>query len=133
MSARLVESFKVATTLAAQRIVAISAANTVAYTSAQPSGQLPIGVTTDTVLDTTGAISVQLGGRAKVLFNDTVSAAGLVTGDSSGRGVPLVLSNTTTSLTLTSSYIGVLSGAAVAATATIAEIIIQPGLARTSA
>lgn len=133
MSARLTESFKVATTLLAQRIVAISAAETVAYPAAQPNGVLPIGITTDTVLDTTGAIPVQVAGKAKLFFNDTVSAAGLVTNDASGRGVPLVLSDTTTSLTLTSSYIGVLVGAAVAATGTIAEVLIQPGLVRTSA
>lgn len=128
MSARLVESFKVATTLSAQRIVAISAANTVAYPANNQT--LPIGVTTDTVLDTTGAIGVQVGGRAKILFNDTVSAAGLVSSDSSGRGVPFTLANTTTALTLASAYIGPLVGAAVAATNTIAEVLIQPGFDR---
>lgn len=130
MSARLTESFKVASTIAAQRIVAITAANTVGYPG---DGQtLPIGVTVDTVLDTSGAIGVQLGGRAKIYFNDTVSAAGLVAADTSGRGVPFTLANTTTSLTLASAYIGPLVGAAVAATGTVAEVLIAPGFDRVS-
>jgi hypothetical protein len=128
MSARLVESFKVATTLSAQRIVAISAANTVAYPANNQT--LPIGVTTDTVLETSTAIGVQVAGRAKILFNDTVSAAGLVSSDSSGRGIPFTLANTTTALTLASAYIGPLIGAAVAATNTVAEVLIQPGFDR---
>lgn len=128
MSARLIESFNVASTLAAQRIVGISAANTVGYPANNQT--LPIGVTTNTVLDTSTAISVQVGGRAKVLFNDTVSAAALVASDSSGRGVPFTLANTTTALTLASAYLGPLIGAAVAATGTIAEVLIQPGFDR---
>lgn len=132
-SARLVESFKVASTLAAQRIVYCSAAQTVAYPAAQPNGVLPVGITTDTVLDTTTAIPVQVSGKAKLLFNDTVSAGGLVTNDASGRGVPLVLSDTTTSLTITSSYIGILVGNAVGATGAVEQVLIQPGLVRTSA
>lgn len=128
MSARLTESFAVASTISAQRGVAITAANTVGYPS---NGQtLPIGVTTDTVLDTTGAIPVQVAGRAKLYFNDTVSAAGLVALDSSGRGVPFTLANTTTALTLASAYIGPLIGAAVATTGTIAEVMIAPGFDR---
>lgn len=133
MSSPLVESFGVVATLAAQRIVRVSAANTVAFPSAQPNGQLPVGITTDTVLDTISSIPVQLNGKAKLFFNDTVAAAGLVTNDASGRGVPFVLSDTTTSLTLTSSYIGPLVDAAVAATGTIAQVLIAPGLVRTSA
>lgn len=128
MSSPLVESFKVATTLAAQRIVAVSAANTVAYPSNNQT--LPIGVTTDTVLDTTGSIPVQLNGIAKVLFDDTVAAAALVSSDSSGRGVPFTLANTTTALTLASAYLGPLVGAAVAATGTVANVLIAPGFDR---
>lgn len=124
-----VHSFKVATTLAAQRIVAISAAQTVAYPSSNQI--LPIGITIDTVLDTNQAIPVKgAGEEAKLLFNDTVSAAGLVSSDSSGRGVPFTLANTTSALTLASSYVGVLSGDAVSATGTIAKVLIQPGFDR---
>lgn len=123
------QSFKVATTLAAQRIVAISAADTVGY----PSGNqvLPIGITIDTVKDTNQHIPVAMPGEiTKLYFNDTVSAAGLVASDSSGRGVPFTLANTTTALTLASAYVGVLVGAAVAATATVANVLIAPGFDR---
>jgi hypothetical protein len=124
-----VHSFKVASTLAAQRIVAISAENTVAYPSNNQT--LPIGITIDTVNDTNQAIPVAvMGERAKLYFNDTVSAAGLVSSDSSGRGIPFTLANTTTALTLASAYVGVLLGGAVAATATIAEVLIAPGFDR---
>lgn len=121
-------SFAVSTTLAAQRIVAISGANTVAFPANNQI--LPIGVTIDTVKDTTSAIPVQINGRAKVFFNDTVAAAGLVSSDSSGRGIPFTLANTTTALTLASAYVGVLIGNAVSVTGTIAEILIQPGFDR---
>lgn len=125
------QSFGVASTLAAQRIVAISAANTVGYPASRQV--LPIGVTDDTVLDTNASIPVLgPGSIARVLFNDTVSAAGLVGSDSSGRGVPVSLADTTTSLTLAGAYAGVLSDAAVSATATIARIYVMPGFDRTS-
>jgi len=124
-----VHSFKVATTLAAQRIVGISAANTVAYPASNQV--LPIGVTIDTVTDTNQSIPVAISGeRAKVYFNDTVSAAGLVASDSSGRAIPFTLANTTTALTLASAFVGILLGDAVAATATVAEILISPSFGR---
>jgi hypothetical protein len=122
-------SFKVATTLAAQRIVAMSAADTVAYPAA--GNLLPVGITADTVLDTNQAIPVYGAGNiCKLLFDDTVAAAGLVSSDSSGRGIPHVLAATTTSLTLAAAYVGILSGEAVAATGTIANVYIQPGLVK---
>jgi hypothetical protein len=123
------QSFKVATTLAAQRIVAVTAADTVGYPASNQA--LPIGITLDTVKDTNQHIPVSMPGEiAKLYFNDTVSAAGLVSSDSSGRGVPFTLANTTTALTLASAYVGVLVGAAVAATATVANVLIAPGFDR---
>lgn len=120
-----VVSFAAATTLAAQRIVAISAENTVAYPANNQTA--PIGVSIDTMKDTTSGIPIQISGKAKILFNDTLAVGGLVSSDSNGRGIPFTLANTTTALTLASYYVGILTGAAVAATATIAEILIQPG------
>lgn len=128
MAGPLTLSFRCATTLSAQRIVAISAANTVAYPANNQA--LPIGVTIDTVKDTTASIPVQVQGIAKLYFNDTVSAAGVVSSDSSGRGIPFVLANTTTALTLASAFLGVLVGPAVAATGTIADVLIMPGYDR---
>ena len=118
-NSKLIESFKVGTTLSAQRIVYMSAANTVAYLNTVTS--LPVGVTIDTVDDTTQAIPVQENGKAHILFNDTVAAGGLVTADSNGRGVPF------SAVTAATAYIGVLVGEAVAATGTIAEVLINPG------
>jgi len=119
MSNKLIESFKVASTLAAQRIVYGSAANTVAYLNTVTS--LPLGVTIDTVDDTSQAIPVQENGKAFVLFNDTVAAGGLVTADSNGRGVAF------NAVTAPTAYVGVLVGKAVAATGTIAEVLLNPG------
>lgn len=125
----MIQSFKVATTIAAQRIVAITAADTVGYAASNQA--LPIGITKDTVLDTNQAIPVAGPGEiAKLYFNDTVAAAGLVASDASGRGVPFTLANTTTALTLASAYVGVLVGAAVAATATVANVYVCPGFDR---
>ncbi len=127
-------SFKVAATLSAYRVVtALSGtADTVAY----PESDLRpyIGITLDTVLDTTSAIPVAGPGRiAKLYFNDTCGSGQLVGADTSGRGIAFgTLANTTTSLTLTSAYIGVLVGPAVAATGTIADVLIMPGFARTA-
>ena len=80
--------------------------------------------------DTTAAIPIQVNGEAKLLFNDTVGAGQLVSSDSSGRGVPFTLANTTTALTLASAYVGVLVDAAVAATNTVAKVLINPGFDR---
>lgn len=124
-----VQSFKVATTLAAQRIVGITAAETCGYPT--NNQMLPIGITMDTVKDTNQLIPVQMPGEiAKLYFNDTISAGGLVSSDSSGRGVPFSLAATTTALTLASAYVGILVGAAVAATATVANVLIAPGYGR---
>jgi len=127
MRGPLILSFKVAATLAAQRIVAITAAETVGFPANNQA--LPIGVTTDTVLDTTSAIPVQVNGIAKVLVNDTISTAALVSSDSSGRGIPFSLADTTTALTLASAYLGPLIGAT-AVTGDIAQVLIQPGFDR---
>lgn len=123
-----VHSFKVASTLASQRFVALNSgtANTVEY----PDGpeKLPIGITIDTVKDTNQAIPVAGPGEiASLLFNDTVGAGRLVASDTSGRGVPFGLALTTTSLTLPSAYGGILADASVALTGTVANVLIMPG------
>lgn len=128
-----VHSFKVSTTLTAYRGVALvsSSANTVQYPE---SAQNPyLGVSKNDVTETNQAIDIAgVGERAKLFFNDTCVAGALVGLDSSGRGVPFSLSDTTTSVTLTGQYLGVLIGATVAATGTIAEVLVQPGFVRTS-
>ena len=122
----MIHSFKPASTLAAQRVVYVSAAETVNYLNTITS--FPVGITKNTVSDTTQSIPVACAGEvAELYFNDTVSAGGLVSADSSGRGIPHTSADTTTSLTTTSNFIGVLLGSAVAATGTIARVLVNPG------
>jgi len=92
------------------------------------SDVLPIGITRDTVKDINQAISVAGPGEiAELYFNDTVTSGKLVASDSSGRGIPFTLAQTTTSLTLPSAYGGVLLGATVALTGTVANVLVMPG------
>jgi hypothetical protein len=113
-------SFKVATTLAAYRIVTnlTGTANSVKYPAA--ATERPLGVTVDTVLDTVNAIPVKVAGIAKVQFNDTITSGQMVAADSSGLGVKHV------DTTAGSYVVGVLVGPTVALTGTIAEVLIQP-------
>lgn len=119
-----VQSFKVASTLTSQRGVYLNGtANTVAYPNTTTS--LPVGITIDDVQDTSQAIAVAMvGSIAKLYFNDTVTSGALVSIDTSGRGVPYSAGTTTTD----QAYIGVLVDATVAATGTIANVLIQPGI-----
>lgn len=125
-----IESFKVQTTLSAYRIVSAmsSTANTVEYPPA--ATVIPIGITVNDVKDTTSSIPVQINGRAKLLFNDTVTSGKLVASDSSGRGIPFTPGATTTALTLPTGVIGTLVDASVSATGTVANVLINPQLMR---
>lgn len=113
-------SMKVNATISAYRIVTAltGTANTVKVPAA--ATELPVGVTQDTVLDTVNAIPVVTHGIAKLYFNDTVTSGAYVASDSSGRGVPHV--NTTAG----SCVVGILVGPTVAATGTIADVLINP-------
>ena len=127
----MIHSFKVLTTLSAYRCVS---ADTSAHTVVYPAGATSfiLGITKDTVKDTTGAIPVAgPGEKALLYFNDTAAAGDMVGSDTSGRGKKFTIAaDTTTSLTLSGAYVGVLVGAAVAQTATIAEVYIVPGIAK---
>jgi hypothetical protein len=115
----IVHSFKVASTLAANRIVYLSAANTVAYGLSVTN--CPIGITTDTVLDTTQAIPVAIHGIVDLYFNDSVAAGALVASNTLGMGVPFV------ALSATASYcIGTLVDVKVNTTGTVAKVLIRP-------
>lgn len=119
-----VHTFKVAATLTSQRGVYLNGtANVVAYPDTTTS--LPVGITIDDVTDTNQGISVaHVGAIAKLYFNDTVTSGALVQLDTSGRGVPFVEASATGD---TRAYIGVLLDATIAATGTIANVLIQPG------
>ena len=118
-----IESFKVNSTLSAYRIVSPLSitANTVAYPEGITDSHPFLGVTKNDVVNTDEAIPVKTHGIAKVYFNDTVTTGTLVTSDTSGRGVPF------TAVTAPTQYIGVLIGATVAATGTIADVLVRPG------
>ncbi len=111
---------KVQSTLSAYRIVTYltGTANTVKVPAS--AGELPLGITVDTVLDTTASIPVAIAGIQKLYFNDTVTSGAYVAADSSGRGVPHV------NVTAGSFVIGVLLGPTIAATGTIADVLINP-------
>jgi hypothetical protein len=118
MSLSNVESFKVASTLAANRIVYVSAADTVAY--GLTITNCPIGITQDTVLDTTMSIPVKTHGISKLEFNDSVTAGGLVGSNASGMGIPFV------AVTAASWAVGILLSTKVNTTGTVADVLVMP-------
>lgn len=129
----MIHSFKVLTTLSAYRVVSVVTGT--AYTVEYPDTNtvMPIGVTKDTVKDTTNSIPVAVvGERALLYFQDTCAAGELVGFDTAlGGGKRWTQgANTTTAMTAQSAYVGVLLGPTVALTGTLAEILIQPGLGR---
>jgi hypothetical protein len=117
----MIFSYKVQTTLSAYRIVnaVTGTAQTVKYPAT--SSESLLGITKDTVLDTTGSIPVAGPGEIALLyFNDTCTCGNLVSADSSGRGVPYA------DVSAGTYSIGTLIDATVAATGTIARVLINP-------
>ena len=112
-------SFKAGTTIAAYRIVQMdtATANRVIVTAANTN--VPIGVTSDTVLETGLAIPVVIAGIAKVYFNDSCASGSLVTCDAAGRGIAFAAVSTG------SYFIGTLIGPKVEDTGTIAEVLLN--------
>lgn len=113
-------SLKASTTISAYRVVVALTATANTVKAAAAATELPLGISLDTCLDTSLAIPIQMNGIAKLYFNDTVGTGKLVASDASGRGVPHV------DTTAGSYVVGTLIGPAVAATGTIAEVLINP-------
>ena len=115
-------SFKANATICAYRIVTAltGTANTVKVPAS--ASELPVGITADTILDTTNAIPVNAvaGSIAKLYFNDTVTSGAYVASNNAGQGVPHV------NVTAGSFVVGILIGPSVAATGTIADVLINP-------
>lgn len=114
-------SFKVSTTIGAYLgvVMLTSTADTVKVAAA--ASELPVGITADTVLDTTMSIPVHGPGNiAKLIFNDTCTSGALVALNNAGQGVPHV------NVTAGSYVVGTLVGPTVAATGTIADVYINP-------
>jgi hypothetical protein len=114
-------SFKASTTISAYRIVTCltSTAHTVKVPAS--ASERPLGISADTVLETGAALPIIVSGFAKLYFNDTVTSGNMVASNSAGQGVPHV------DVTAGSWVIGVLVGPTIAATGTIAEVLVQPG------
>jgi len=119
-----VESFRVLTTLAAYRVMALDTAGShqagcaVKYPAA--ATDRICGISKSTVKDTTAAIEVAVGGIAPLTFNDTASAGALVTGDANGLGV--AHADTTAGSFVVGRVLQTVS-----ATGTIAQVLVQPG------
>lgn len=114
-------SMKASTTISAYRIVTMltATANTVKVPAS--ASELPIGISLDTVLDTGAALPIAgPGSIAKLYFNDTVGSGKLVASNSAGQGVPH------SDVTAGSYVVGILVGQSVAATGTVADVLIQP-------
>ena len=113
-------SMKANATISAYRIVTAltGTSNTVKVPAS--ASEVAIGITQDTVLDAGAAIPVANCGISKLYFNDTVTSGAFVASNNAGQGVPHV------NATAGSYVIGVLIGSTVAATGTIADVLIQP-------
>lgn len=113
-------SLKANATISAYRIVTFltGTANTVKVPAS--ASELPAGITQDTILDTTNAIPVAFAGISKLYFNDTVTSGAYVASNNAGQGVPHV------NATAGSFVVGVLLGPTIAATGTIADVLINP-------
>ncbi len=121
MSLGIVKSFRVGTTLTANRIVTHTTGTADVVKAPAGALELPIGITQDTVLDTTGSIPVKIAGTSELFFNDTVTSGALVAADTAGRGIPFV------DATAGASFVGTLIDATIAQTGTIAKVLINPG------
>ncbi len=110
-------SMKQGDSIAAYRIVRVSAANTVALASA--TTDVLMGITQDNANSSNQAVPVAVSGIARLYCNDTISAGGLVTTDATGRGIPAVVN------TAGVNVIGVCLDT-VSATGTIAQILVNP-------
>lgn len=113
-------SFKFATTISAYRIVTALTGTSNTVKVPANATELPIGITEDTVLETATAGQVAVGGIAKLFFNDTVTSGAYVASNNAGQGVPHV--NTTAG----SCVVGILIGPTIAATGTIADVLVNP-------
>lgn len=121
MSLGIVKSFKVGSTLSSQRIVTHTTGTADVVKAPAGALELPVGITLDTVLDTTSSIPVKVAGIAELFFNDTVTSGALVAADSSGRGIPFV------DATAGATFVGTLIDATIGQTGTIAKVLINPG------
>lgn len=113
-------SMRANATIAAYRIVTSLTGTAQTVKVPASASEIPLGITTDTILDTTTSIPVAIAGIQKLYFNDTVTSGSYVASNNAGQGVPHV------NATAGSFVIGILIGPSVAATGTIADVLINP-------
>lgn len=113
-------SFKASTTISAYRIVTMLTGTADTVKVPASASEVAIGITSDTVLETGASIPVVVAGIQKLYFNDTVTSGAFVASNSAGQGVPHV------NVTAGSYVIGVLVGPTIAATGTVADVLVQP-------
>ena len=113
-------SFQVAATLAAYRGVThlTGTGHQVKYPAS--IAEMPIGITGNTVINTSDDIPVFVAGIAKLEFGDSCASGCLVALDSSGRGVAY------TNNTAGGYVIGTLVGDKVNTVGAIGDVLIQP-------
>jgi hypothetical protein len=107
-------------TIAAYRIVTALTGTAQTVKVPASASEIPVGITVDTILATANAIPVSIAGIQKLYFNDTVTSGSYVASNNAGQGVPHV------NVTAGSFVIGILIGPSVAATGTIADVLINP-------
>lgn len=113
-------SMRANATIAAYRIVTALTGTAQTVKVPASTSEIPVGITANTILDNTTSIPVAISGIQKLYFNDTVTSGSYVASNNAGQGVPHV--NTTAG----SFVIGILIGPSVAATGTIADVLINP-------
>lgn len=121
----LVKSFKCGSTIAAQRIVSFVTGTAFSVEFADTTSAHRIGVTLDQSRGPSSSdqsVPVALDGEHKVMFNDTCTSGGLVSSDSNGKAVPYEAAS------VGAAYVGYLVDTSVAATGTIAKILVKPGI-----
>ena len=116
-------SFKPATTIGAYRIVTANTGTANVVKLAATAAERPIGISKDTVKDTVSGIPIICYGIARLFFGDTIASGRMVAArsDGSGQGVLHV------DVTAGSYIVGVLIGADVALTGTIADVLVGVG------
>ena len=125
--AQVKASFIANATLSAYRIVAITAANTVGYATTTTS--LMFGVTEDASEGGTGsAVSVIIGGTAKVQLNDSITTAGRITAGANGLGLPLTQPQLINSTTASGFGIGMALETVAPGTNAVIEVLVIPML-----
>ena len=113
-------SFKANTTIPAYRIVTMLTGTGDTVKLAAAVTELPVGITTDTVLETALGIPVCISGIARLQFNETMGSGRMVQSDANGLGTPYA------ALTATGFVVGMLVGPSVSTTGTVAQVLVNP-------